>query len=143
MCLIPNKELFNICGTNWDINDINEEILDKKTYNKYLTYPSDESNIFIVMKKPKDKVKNRLKKSIEEKLKNKKNNQYNKNNQKNKNNKNFIEIKNIKGKDIEEKNNNNNNYNYNNNNYNNHKFHILDNSKDKNKKIIKIIIIAL
>ena len=76
--LIPNKELFNICATNSDINDINEGMFDKKKLNRYLTYPFDETNIFIVMKQPKEKTKNSLMNNIKERLKNKK--KYNKRN---------------------------------------------------------------
>lgn len=123
--LIPNKELYTICGTNSDINDINEGILKKKKLNKYLTYPYDESNTFIAMKQSKEKTKNSLMKKIEELLINKKN----LNNKKQ--NKNFVEIKNNKGKEPKPINK------YNNfiNNYNNYKYHSIDKSnKNDNKK---------
>ena len=124
-CLIPNKELYKICGTNSDISDINQGIFDKNKLNKYMTYPFDETNIFIVLKQPKESVKNRIINNIKERIKNKKINKSNKSNRSNKSTKNtnFIEIKN--NKEIEPKNLNNN--------FDNHKYHIINNSKDKYK----------
>ena len=120
-CLIPNKELFKICGTNSDINDINEQIYEKKKLNKCLTYPYEEKNIFMILKQPKEKVKNNLLNNIKEKVKNKSKNK-NDNIKKDNNNK-YIEIKN------------NNNINKNEiNNYNNHYYIYINNAKEKDKK---------
>ena len=119
--LIPNKELFKICGTNSDINDINERVYDKKILNKYMTYPFDESNIFMILKKPKEKVKDNIFNLIKERLKNKKMDKSNKKF----NNKNFIEIKGhnkIESKEIKI------------NNFINHSYHIINNSKEKKQK---------
>ena len=118
--LIPNKELFKICGTNSDINDINERVYDKKFLKKYTTYPFDELNIFMILKQPKEKVKDNIMKDIQQRLKNKK---LEKTNNKT-NNKNFFEYK--YNKKIEPKE-------LTNNNFNNHYYHIINNSKEKQK----------
>ena len=45
-----------------------------------MTYPFDEANIFIVLKQPKESVKNRIINNIKERIKNKKINKSNKTN---------------------------------------------------------------
>jgi hypothetical protein len=88
-CLIPNKELFKICGTNSDINDVNEHIFEKKKLNKCLTFPYEEKNIFMILKQPKEKVKTNLMNNIKEIIKNKSKSKND--NLKNDNNYNYIE----------------------------------------------------
>ena len=113
-CLIPNNELFKICNTCSDINDLNERVFQNNKDNRYMTYPFDETNIFMILKQPKKQVKNRLMEKIKQKIKQKRYINNNKNHD-------IYGVTHYKIKEKDMKN------------YNNYRFHLINDSKGKNK----------